>query len=99
MYIVCMPTFLARDRHLLASVAGLGYANPFLPERIAFEKAALGREFQPAGPVWSVSVVNPNATPPNVTAIYRKLSGRIETLREELAAASGVSAEDVAIYE
>src|SRR5579863_1235590 len=99
MYRFRMSVFSARDRHLLASVAGLGYANPFLPERIAFEKAALGREFQPAGPVWSVSVSDPHATPPNVTAIYKKLSGRIETLREALAAASDVNAEDLVIYE
>ncbi len=94
-----MPVFSARDRHLLTSVAGLGYANPFLPERIAFEKAALGREFQAAGPVWSVSVADPHATPPNVTAIYRKLSARIETLRDTLAAARDVHEDELAIYE
>jgi DNA-binding NtrC family response regulator len=94
-----MSVFSARDRHLLASVAGLCYANPFLPERIAFEKALLGREFQPAGPVWSVSVADPHATPPNVTAIFRKLNERIETLRETVASASDVDPEDLAIYE
>jgi len=94
-----MPVFSARDRHFLASVAGLGYANPFLPERIAFEKAALGREFQPAGPVWSVSVADPDSTPPNVVAIYEKLSARIDALREALASASDVNAEELAIYE
>src|SRR5580692_2694108 len=99
MYIKCMSVFSARDRHLLASVAGLGYANPFLPERIAFEKAALGREFQPAGPVWSVSVTDPHATPPNVSAIYTKLSARIETIRESVASASDITAEELAIYE
>jgi DNA-binding NtrC family response regulator len=99
MYIFRMSAFSTHDRHLLASVAGLGYANPFLPERIAFEKAALGREFQPAGPVWSVSVVDPQSTPPNVIAIYKKLSGRIEALREILAAASDVDEDELAIYE
>src|SRR5271154_323332 len=99
MYILGMAAFSSRDRHLLASVAGLGYANPFLPERIAFEKAALGREFQAAGPVWSVSVTDPHATPPNVSAIYRKLNERIEALRETLAAASDPGPEEIAIYE
>jgi transcriptional regulator with AAA-type ATPase domain len=94
-----MSAFSARERRLLASVAGLGYANPFLPERIAFEKALLGREFQPAGPVWSVSVTDPHATPPNVTAIYKKLNERIENLREAVASASDVRSEDLAIYE
>src|SRR5579863_332262 len=94
-----MPAFSPRDRHLLASAAGLGYANPFLPERIGFEKALLGREFQPAGPVWSVSISKPDVTPPNATAIYRKLNDRIDTLRETLASASDPGPEDLAIYE
>jgi DNA-binding NtrC family response regulator len=99
MYIYRMSAFASRDRHFLASVASLGYANPFLPERIAFEKAALGREFQAAGPVWSVSVADPQATPPNVTAIYRKLNERIETLREAVASVPDVDSEELAIYE
>jgi DNA-binding NtrC family response regulator len=94
-----MSAFSSRDRHLLASVAGLGYANPFLPERIAFEKSALGREFQPAGPVWSVSVTDPHAVPPNVTAIYTKLNARIETMRQALVSASDVDPAELAIYE
>ena len=94
-----MSVFTAHDRHFLASVASLGYANPFLPERITFEKAALGREFQAAGPVWSVSVVNPDATPPNVTAIYSKLNQRIERFRDAIRAAPDPAPEDLWIYE
>src|SRR5215467_8011776 len=94
-----MSLFAAHDQHFLASVASLGYANPFLPERITYEKAALGREFQAAGSVWSVSVVNPDATPPNVTAIYSKLNERIERFRDVIAAASNPAAEDLRIYE
>ncbi len=99
MYILCMPIFAAQDRRFLESVASLGYANPFLPERITFEKAALGREFEAAGPVWSVSVADPDATPPNVSAIYRKLNGRIDRLREAIAAAPEADERELAIYE
>lgn len=91
--------FRNRDRHFLTAVAGLGYANPFLPERIDFEKAALGREFQPSAPVWSVSVTAPEAAPPNVTAIYRKLNDRIALVRDAVSAAPDVSSEELAIYE
>lgn len=94
-----MSVFRAADRHFLSSVASLGYANPFLPERIAFEKAALGREFQAAGPVWSVSVAEPDSTPPNVTAIYRKLGEKIGRFRDIVAAASEPDPEDLTIYE
>lgn len=94
-----MAVFSAPDRRLLEAVAGLGYSNPFLPERIAYEKAALGHEFVPSGPVWSVSVADPNATPPNVAAIYRKLDGRIPSLYRQLIDAAEVSEHEFAIYE
>ncbi len=99
MYIKCMAIFSGKDQSLLSAVAGLGYANPFLPERIAFEKAALGHEFQAAGPVWSASVTDPDATPANVIAVYSKLNSRIHALRDVVASATAVSAEELAIYE
>ena len=94
-----MSVFAAQDRHFLASVASLGYANPFLPERITFEKAALGREFQAAGPVWSVSVANPDATSPNVTATYAKLNERMHRFRDVIAETPSPTPEDLRIYE
>jgi len=94
-----MAAFSKPDRHFLESVAGLGYSNPFLPERIAFEKAALGRDFVPSGSVWSASVTDPDATPPNVNAIYKKLSERIEDLHARLVAAPEVREEEFAIFE
>jgi transcriptional regulator with AAA-type ATPase domain len=94
-----MALLSTRDWRFLRAVAGLGYANPFLLERIEFEKAALGREFEPSMPVWSVSVTAPHATPPNVTAIYRKLNDRIADARDAISAASDVSTEDLAVYE
>lgn len=94
-----MATFVSADRHFLESVAGLAYANPFLPERIALEKAALGAEFVPYGPVWSASVTDPDSTPPNIAAIYGKLNERIEKLHERLVAAPEVREEEFAIYE
>lgn len=93
-------SILSKDeQHFLSSVAELGYGNPFLPERIAFEKAALGREFVEAGPVWSASVSDPDSEPPNVTAIHKKLDSLMEFLPARLAAASDVSDEELVSYE
>ncbi|HMD48459.1 MAG TPA: sigma-54 factor interaction domain-containing protein, partial [Bryobacteraceae bacterium] len=94
-----MAAFSDRDRHFLSSVANLGYCNHFLPERITFEKAALGREFVPGGPVWSASVSDPDAEPPNVASTYKKLSALMEVLPGQLAAASDVSEEELAAYD
>jgi len=94
-----MGAFSDRDRQFLSSVANLGYCNHFLPERIAFEKAALGREFVPGGPVWSASVSDPDAEPPNVASIYKKLAALMEVLPAQLAMASDVSDEELAAYD
>ena len=94
-----MAVFSTKDQQFLSSVAKLGYGNPFLPERITFEKAALGREFVPGGAVWSASVSDPDAESPNVTLIYRKLTALMEDLPARLAAASEVRGEELTAYE
>jgi DNA-binding NtrC family response regulator len=94
-----MAVFSRQDQHFLSSVAKLGYGNPFLPERITYEKAALGREFVPGGPVWSASVSNPDAEPPNEAALYKKLNALLEVLPARLAAASDVRADELTAYE
>jgi transcriptional regulator with AAA-type ATPase domain len=94
-----MAVFSRQDQHFLSSVAKLGYGNPFLPERITFEKAALGREFVAGGEVWSASVSDPDAEAPNVTSIYKKLAALMEALPARLAAASDVGDDEIVAYE
>ncbi len=94
-----MGAFSSQEQHFLSSVAKLGYGNPFLPERIAYEKAALGREFVPGGEVWSASVSDPDRVPPNVTSIYNKLAALMEVLPARLGAAAELRGEELAAYE
>jgi transcriptional regulator with AAA-type ATPase domain len=94
-----MASFSQKERHLLASVAQLAYSNPFLPERVALERAILGREFVAGGPVWSASVSDPEATPPNLTAIYAKINARLEAFQSRLTESADVKDEDWTIYE
>jgi len=94
-----MAVFSERERRFLTAVAGLGYGNPFLPERIAHERAALGKEFVDGGPVWSASVTDPDSTPPNITSVYRKLNEQREALRARLAAATDCHQDELRIYE
>ncbi|WP_321477327.1 sigma 54-interacting transcriptional regulator [uncultured Paludibaculum sp.] len=93
-----MSAFDESDRHLLESVAGLGYCNPFLPERVELERAVLGREFQSGGPVWSASVSDPDATRPNVPPITRKVEAAIGRLQQCLVDASDVQPDELACY-
>ena len=99
MYNSCMGVISTSERRFLKATASLAYSNPFLPERIEWERAALGREYLQAEPVWSVSVADPDADLPNIVRIYQKLEALIESLHERLAAGSGLHADDLAAYE
>lgn len=69
----------------LRDVAGLAYANPFTPERVAMEQAALGDEFVPGDPIWSASVADPDRVRPNIWRIQEKLGPVLEATRERRA--------------
>ncbi len=94
-----MPLFKPPERHFLQEVARLAYCNHFLPERVEYEKAALGRDFVPGEPVWSASVAAPDLPRPNVLRIHSRLEPLLNSIRSRLHAAAGISPEDLAIYE
>ena len=94
-----MAVFRPTEHRLLASVADLGYCNPFTPERVDLEHAALGRDFVPGGPIWSVSVSDPDSTRPNVVRLHRKLPAVMEAMHARITAAPQVNAEELVIYE
>src|ERR1017187_4508566 len=54
-----MPFLTPQQRSFLTAVSQLVYANPFLPERVEFERAALGDAFVAGEPVWSQHVHDP----------------------------------------
>jgi transcriptional regulator with AAA-type ATPase domain len=94
-----MAVFSRREHRFLTSVADLGYCNPFTPERVELERAALGRDFIAGGPIWSVSVSDPDSTRPNVVRLHRTLPGVIQTMNARLSAASSIDARELVVYE
>ena len=79
----------------LRATAALAYANPFSPERVEMERAALGSEFVPGDPIWSVSVADPERVRPNIWRIQKKVEPALEAMRERLIRADG----DFGLYE
>jgi transcriptional regulator with AAA-type ATPase domain len=67
----------------LEAVSRLAYANPFLPERVELERAALGAEFVEGEPVWSYRAEHPGPRE-NVWRVYRKLEPLLEGMRTRL---------------
>lgn len=98
MYIFCMQAFADADRHLLQSVARLGYCNPFLPERVELERAILGRDFTAGGPVWSPSVTDPESTRLTVPPITRKVEEAIARLRPIVDSPAELAPEELRWY-
>src|ERR1022692_4200610 len=94
-----MPFLTPQQRSFLTAVSQLVYANPFLPERVEFERAALGDAFVAGEPVWSQHVHDPEQPRANVWRIVE----RLEALAEQLQARLGEGVEgrpaDLVLYE
>lgn len=87
------------ERRFLRAVSQLAYSNPFLPERITFERAALGSEFVEGRDVWSMLVEDPERPRANVWRIVEHLEKLLATLRGRLASGVTASESDLVLYE
>src|SRR5271157_530997 len=94
-----MPFLSARERAFLESVSRLGYCNPFLPERVDLERAALGGDFVEGEPVWSQPVAEPERPRANAWRVSEKLERVAEELRARLAADAEAGERELALYE
>jgi hypothetical protein len=100
-----MGVFSPSERRFAAAVARLARDNPFLPERVEDERAALGSEFSEVGAVWSAGKADlkaPDLHPerPNVARLRELAWAAAERARQRLIAKkSDVHENDVALYE
>jgi hypothetical protein len=83
----------------LRAVSHLAYANPFLPERVEWERAALGTEFMEGEPVWSQQVKDPQRPRANVWKIAERLAPVQSHLRDRLNTGTPATPEELALYE
>jgi transcriptional regulator of acetoin/glycerol metabolism len=95
-----MPAFLTvAERTFLRAVAKLAYCNPFLPERVEWESAALGKEFVEGEPVWSQPVDEPERPRANVWKVVARLEKLCEELQQKLRQGARMKDEDLLLYE
>ncbi|MBM4259410.1 MAG: sigma-54-dependent Fis family transcriptional regulator [Deltaproteobacteria bacterium] len=87
------------ERVFLQAVAKLGYCNPFLPERITYEREALGADFVEGEAVWSLRVDDPRTPRANNTAIADRVALLMEKLRDRLAKGITAATQDLGLYE
>ena len=94
-----MALLTSNERVFLHAVSQLGYSNPFLPERITYEREALGTDFVEAEAVWSMCVDQPDAPLTNNTNIIARVETLVPQLRARLAKGAIASAQDLLFYE
>jgi transcriptional regulator with AAA-type ATPase domain len=96
----CSMAFLnGNERALLQAVSKLGYCNPFLPERITYEREVLGTDFVEGEAVWSLRVDDPKTPRANNTAIAERVTGLTEKLRARFASGTHATTHDLGLYE
>ena len=89
--------FTEAESTLARAVGQLGAGNPFLPERLEAERAALGDAFDPAGTLWH-SPAEPEPAP-NVVHVAARATALADAARARLAGGTRPQAEEVARYE
>src|SRR5688500_8839014 len=83
-YIGCQMIFTSEgEREFARCISKLVYTNPFLPERIECERAALGEAFVAGDRVWNV-LADPAREISNVAAIGQRADALARAARERL---------------
>jgi transcriptional regulator with AAA-type ATPase domain len=94
-----MAFLTSPERAFLRAASRLAFCNPFLPERVEHERAALGSEFAADEPVWSFSILDPARRRTNVWRIGARLEELCPYLRDRIEARTPSSDEDRVLYE
>jgi transcriptional regulator with AAA-type ATPase domain len=85
----------AQERKFVDTLSRLAACNPFLPERIELERAALGDAFEDGYPVWSKRVGGAN---PNVAKLGARLEPLVGKLRSAYASGRRPSPDEERLY-
>src|SRR2546430_13023090 len=98
-YVHLVYMLLRKEEWPLArAVARLAFCNPFLPERIACEREAMGADFVPGDPVWSAHG-ELDARSANVVELGRRADALASALRDRLLAGGRATDEELRVYE
>src|SRR5262249_3695460 len=95
-----MALLTAREWRAAEAIAGIGYCNPFLPERVEPERRALGDTFVAVGPVvWARPGVPIEELFPNLPALGERAAGLVEESRSRLEQGRPASPTELLLYE
>ena len=93
-----MPFLSNEERAFARTILQLAYCNPFLPERIEYERQALGSAFVEVEAIWSRRA-DLDVESPNVKEILGRTQQLADRLRDSLVQGERPGGEDLALYE
>jgi hypothetical protein len=94
-----MGLLSSSERAFLQAVADLGYCNPFLAERVQYERQALGADFHEAESMWSLRVDDPDTARQNPRRITARVEPLLQRLRGRLVAGAPATDAELRFYE
>lgn len=95
-----MALLASPDWRIAEAIAGIGYCNPFLPERVELERRALGRRYIPVGPVIQARPgMRVEELFPNVPALHELAHELVEAIRERLADGAPAGPAELVVYD
>ncbi len=89
--------FRPEQREFATAVQNLSFGNPFTPERIEWERKALGADFVPSGAEWNRIAPTAKAHP-NVVLIEQRATRLIETAAKNWPADGRVAPADARLF-
>jgi transcriptional regulator with AAA-type ATPase domain len=92
-----MSVFTPAERRCAEIVAQLAYCNPFLPERIECERAALGDEFDERYAQWNLQSELPLS--PNVERLVARCEALLAAVRDRVATADMLAGREAELYD
>lgn len=93
-----MSFLKSNERDFLQTVACVAYCNPFLPERIDYERAALGSDFVESEAGWNLRGDALNLSHVNPLRLTGRATLLVETLRQRFANGDRVTSGECALY-
>jgi len=96
---LAMAILNAEDHRFLESVAEVSYANPFLAERIDYERQALGSEFDESQANWNLLGDDPESQQINTRKIAERAYSIIAGVRQLFKKGTAGNRTELQLYE
>jgi transcriptional regulator with AAA-type ATPase domain len=94
-----MSVLNSEDLRFLESVVRVSYANPFLAERIEYEREALGPEFDDSQADWNLLGDDPETHQVNTRKLAEKAYAIIARIQSQLKKGQNVNRRELKLYE